>query len=245
MRIRSGDRNYTTYGRLYVLENGKLKKSYEVCAGPPPNKGYADRGGHTAGVTPAGIYTLAAPEHHVTPNWPMSSIPWGAAIRKGADGEVEYKVGAKWHKATGRNGVVFKALVLFEQRTRADNAKANKTKPAPLTEEDKNTINEQARNAFDEDPDKPTGRLVLVWKRNDFGVWAFNLTKHGQRTAYYFHTTPDDEEATEQKRPFELAQSHGCVHLRPADRDELMMLGYLKEGVIVEVKEYGTRGPPP
>ena len=36
---------------------------------------------------------------------------------------------------------------------------------------------------------------------------------------------------------------HGCVHIRPADRDEMMTLGYLQKGVKFVVKKYGVTGP--
>lgn len=39
--------------------------------------------------------------------------------------------------------------------------------------------------------------------------------------------------------------SHGCVHIQPVDRDEMMRKGYLKKGVVVEIKPYGEVGPPP
>ena len=82
------------------------------------------------------------------------------------------------------------------------------------------------------------------YTKNDFGKWAFNMTKSGsKRTAYYVHTTPEDEKATDNHAGFELSQSHGCVHIRPADRAEMMDLGYLQRGVRMTVKKYGIQGP--
>jgi hypothetical protein len=43
--------------------------------------------------------------------------------------------------------------------------------------------------------------------------------------------------------PGELDQSHGCIHVRPVDRDELQKRGDLHPGVDVEVMKYGEIGP--
>ena len=90
----------------------------------------------------------------------------------------------------------------------------------------------------------PGGTLKPSWDLNDFGKWSWNLLKHGARTAYYIHTTPDDERATAAHKGFLLSQSHGCIHIRPLDRDDMMKKGYLHSGREVEVKHYGEKGPP-
>jgi lipoprotein-anchoring transpeptidase ErfK/SrfK len=82
--------------------------------------------------------------------------------------------------------------------------------------------------------------LVSIWDRNDFGKWAFNL----RYSAFYIHTTPEDEHATSDERPFSLSQSHGCIHLRPADRDRMLEAGYLAAGVSIRVMGYDAKGPP-
>ena len=40
-----------------------------------------------------------------------------------------------------------------------------------------------------------------------------------------------------------LAQSHGCVHVWPKDRDEMMSKGYLDKGTELEVKSYTDKKP--
>jgi lipoprotein-anchoring transpeptidase ErfK/SrfK len=105
-------------------------------------------------------------------------------------------------------------------------------------------IRKKARAAFDIAPDEPTGQLVKVWERNDFGKWAFNVRRGGRRTPYYIHTTPEDEYATAHGLAFSLAQSHGCIHIRPADRDTMITEGYLAAGTRIEVKGYKETGPP-
>ncbi len=41
-----------------------------------------------------------------------------------------------------------------------------------------------------------------------------------------------------------LENSHGCIHIHPKDRDDMMKKGYLKQGAYFEVKGYGEKGPP-
>jgi hypothetical protein len=93
--------------------------------------------------------------------------------------------------------------------------------------------------------DSATKKLrETTWKLNDFGRWGWNLRLNGHRTAYYVHTTPEDEQATAASKAVHLCNSHGCIHLPPSDRDRFMREGYLKEGVHLEVRRYSETGPP-
>jgi hypothetical protein len=78
------------------------------------------------------------------------------------------------------------------------------------------------------------GQACLVWNKNDFGRLGWRL----QGTADFIHTTPATETATTQQRRVELAPSHGCIHVVPAERDQMMARGYLQEGVKIDVKAY-------
>jgi hypothetical protein len=217
-------------GHIYV--RGGHGESYEI-AGGPPRQGPKGPGGHSAGPTPAGHYILGSREHHTTLGWPASSVPFGARLRLGADGEVEFLDGT-WKKATGPLGETTKAV-----RTWYQNSK--KHVPAP------SAINLEARAYFFDS----RGKLFDEWKLNDFGRWSWNLRlPNRQRTSYYIHTTPENESATDgaateaAKAMVLLEQSHGCVHIRPKDRDKMVHKGYLKAGIEVEVRPYGTKGPP-
>jgi len=80
------------------------------------------------------------------------------------------------------------------------------------------------------------------WLLNDFGQSSWNLKKSGARTVFFIHTTPEDEAMG--SRPFDLTQSHGCLHIRPADRKTMVDKGYLAKGVAVIVKRYEDRRRP-
>jgi hypothetical protein len=171
---------------------------------------------------------LGPKQHVVAPSWPMSVIPWGAALRI-HKGEVEFEAApGVWRVATGRRGEVTLAQMGFLQRS--------KLKP------DLGTVTAQVRDIF---IDASTGSLwSAAWERNDFGRWGWNLRKNGSPTAYFIHTTPENEHASALGRAVMLANSHGCVHLDPKERDSLMAAGALKAGVAIEVRPYTETGPP-
>lgn len=207
-----------TVGHIYVNDGDE---SFEV-AGGRSGSSTIEPGGHRAGITPPGRYVLDHAEQHTTRNWPGSVVPWGAKLRERND-VVEYQVGNNWRAASGPQGAVTTALVLWHHRS---------GKHVTI-----DVAGRQARQMFyDED-----GKLTAEWLQNDFGKWSWNMKRNGVRTAYYIHTTPDDEEATRLKKPFELAYSHGCLHIRPRERDEMMRKRYLAADVPVEVKRYDER----
>jgi len=214
-----------TVGTIYVI--GGHGERMQAAGGPPV--GRYDRGGHTIEPTPAGNYVLGPRIHVVTASWPSSVIPWGAGLRINAAGEVEFEAQpGRWKQATGAAGAVTQAQMAFYK----------KDKVHPKLSD----VIVQVRGYF---IDSKTGKLWnSTWEFNDFGRWGWNLLQHGKGTPYYVHTTPDDEHATEQKKAVLLANSHGCIHLIPNERDRLMKAGYLKEGIPFEVRPYTETATP-
>jgi hypothetical protein len=220
----------TTFGHIYVM--GGKGEVYEAVGGPAPGHGFKDRGGHTAGSTPAGLYRLGPQQHHTTLNWPFSSIAYGAALRLGSDGYVEFEEKpGQWHKANGPNGVWTKATMAFHKKD---------GDPPVVNEAD---LKDFHKAAYKHEILRPK------WIMNDFGEWSWNLMRDGKRTPYYIHTTAEYEyfkrAPINEDVPMELVgQSHGCVHVLPRERDEMIERGYLKKGVQVLVMRYNRKGPP-
>jgi hypothetical protein len=207
-------------GHIYVNDG---PERFDVAGGPPTSRPIADEGGHKATRTPAGQYVLDRAEHHTTFNWPNSVVPWGARIRE-VDLVVQYQLDGKWVDASGPKGRVTRAFLLFYTRSRT-----------PISE---GTASRYARQLFYDD----SGKLMTRWLRNDFGNWSWNLRRGVLRTVFYLHTTPDDEATPD---PIvDLIQSHGCLHIKPRDRNVMMSKGYLKEGTVVIVKPYEDRWRP-
>ena len=215
----------TTAGTIYVI--GGHGENIKAAGGPPV--GRPDRGGHTIDPTPPGNYVLGPRIHVVAPSWPKSAIPWGATLRLNAAKEAEYESPpGHWRRATGAGGVVTDAQMAFYRR--------GGLKP------DLKRVIEEVRGYF---VNPKTGLLWdTTWVWNDFGRWGWNLLRNGHGTPYFVHTTPGDEHATDQGKAVFLANSHGCIHLVPAERDRLMTGGYLKQGVPFEVRPYTESGPP-
>jgi hypothetical protein len=212
----------TLLGHIYVV--GGEGEVYEACGGPA--KSYRD-GSHTADPTPKGKYHLGPQHHHVTKNWSMSCLAFGTPIRQGAV-EYEYQdASGKWQLASGPNGKV--TLVRLKE--------CAKELKRSLTKEENDEIVREVRKSFR----WRDGTMMDKWWRNDFGEWAWNLPG----TACYIHTTPPDEVAWHFKsKDIPLENSHGCVHLHPKDRKEMMDKGYLRQGAYFEVKGYNEKGPP-
>jgi hypothetical protein len=225
------DAAQTYHGHIYVV--GGKDEAYEAVGGFPPGKTHKDLGGggHYEGITPPGWFTLGPAEHHTTLSWPMSVIPWGAKLRIGTDKELEYLVGTTWKKATGPHGEWTRAQSRWHQR-----------------DGESPKVSEEEREGFLATVVDDKGNLRYnEWIFNDFGKWSWNLMRGGKRTGYYIHTTPGDEQfraGLKKYFPLLLGQSHGCVHLDPKDRDEMMAKGYLRAGIPVRIMPYGKQGPP-
>jgi hypothetical protein len=254
------DANGSTAGHLYVYGHPKGDFACEIAAGPWPGKAEkgTQAGGHHVGETKAGIYTLGPKHHHVTLNWPMSSIPWGAQLSKHDDGIIYYTVdGGKPKPITGPKGGLTEANGRFFDKTPKEKRKDWGSRKDYVA----NTGDLYWGEGWDDDliarGQTPVGKnlqaiisgwtpgtLMPLWYRNDFGLWAWNL----KPSAYYIHTTPQDEWSYMQgDAPRMPGNSHGCIHVKPKDRDELV--NYLQEGMTVEVKPYdkdkvGPMGPP-
>ncbi len=215
----------TTLGTIYVI--GGHGENIKAAGGPPA--GRYDRGGHTIEPTPAGSYVLGPRIHVVAPSWPFSTIPWGAQLRINASGEVDFEASpGKWLPASGPTGVVVLAFMTFFRRDKKN----------PKLQD----IVDGVRNVL---IDPATKKLrTATWEKNDFGRWGWNLLQHGHGTPYFVHTTPENEEATALGKAVFLLNSHGCIHLVPAERDRLIGAGYLKQGIPFEVRPYTESGPP-
>src|SRR6185312_1437440 len=207
-------------GHIYVDDG---PERFDVAGGPATARPIADIGGHTATRTPAGRYVLDHAERHTTLGWPKSVLPWGARLREVHE-VVQYEVGGRWIDASGPSGTVTRAYLIFSAKSRQP--------MSPLV------ASRHARQMFYDDD----GNLAARWEGNDFGKWSWNLKLGRHRTVFFIHTTPLDEAMG--SGDLELRQSHGCLHIKPKDRDIMVLKGYLREGTTVIVKRYEDRWQP-
>jgi len=225
------DDGTTVQGAIYVI--GGKGESIRAAGGPRVGYKLAKDGGHTAEPTPAGHYTLGARKHVVTSGWWKSSIPWNAKLRINAKGDVEYQDDegrGNWVQATGVHGKLTQALFAYKTHMKEKTTlrKVDAELRAALIDPTTNTL------------------LVTVWKLNDFGRWGWQLLQQGHGTPYFLHTTPLDENNFEKDKNTvaDLTNSHGCIHIDPADRDDFDKKHYLDAGTEFEVRPYSESGPP-
>lgn len=89
------------------------------------------------------------------------------------------------------------------------------------------------------------------WVFNDFGPLAIryfeDIDGDGKRgpaeplSGEMIHTTPENEAQTSRGLDVKLGQSHGCIHVRPVDRDALRNLGAFTKGNVFVVHRYSER----
>ena len=221
------------FGTIYVMQGGSILADYPARGGPKETFIGEDR--HTHSAIPPRAYVLGKAVQYTTRNWPNSSIPWGARIRRASNGEIEFDSGSGWQYATGS---------ATAPMTEACHRLFVREERRPPNPDESIRLDEKARKYFDVKPRKPTGTLVDVWQRNDFGEWAFSLQRDGTKTGFFIHTTPDDEIATSNGQTVDLSESHGCIHMRPADRNEAKDKGYFKAGATLRVFGFDDKGPP-
>ena len=221
----------TVMGAIYVV--GGKGESIRAAGGPRKSYKLAKDYGHTADPTPAGHYKLGPRKHVVAPSWWKSALPWGAAFRINAGGEVEYQDDSGkggWTLVTGRSGVLTKAYLNFK-----------------LKSKEKMTQVQAEKDIRGWLIDPVSKKLTMSsWELNDFGQWGWNLRLNGAHTPYYLHTTPVDEASVKKDKSVfvALTNSHGCIHISPVDRDDFMSKHYLDEGADFEVRPYTETGPP-
>jgi hypothetical protein len=59
------------------------------------------------------------------------------------------------------------------------------------------------------------------------------------------HTTPANEAKHSRREAVTLSESHGCIHIKPADREEIMKQGGFKAGNQLVIHNYTEKFTPP
>ena len=161
-----------------------------------------------------GEYVIDKAHAYRTNTWPLSRIAWGTPLRDmPGQNDVWYQLpGGKWGSIKADTGITRNDIV---------------------------NLNFNLYNA----------RMVpRQWVFNDFGPVAIRWFKdlNGNRildgkerlSGQMFHTTQKNEAQHTRGLPIAMAPSHGCIHLRPVDRDRLFAVGAFKPGTRFVVRKY-------
>lgn len=199
-------------GKLYIKVSGRLVAKYNARGGPP--RTVKDFGGHTADPT-QGSFTVGRQQKGFTTSaWNMSRIGNGTSIRRNGPGDFEMKVGDTWQPVPDNimNDSIWKLL-------KPADMKGDQPDPAPVNEPD---------------------TRIKTYNQNDFGDMAYKLIPDQGKPdqGFYVHTTPQDEADTTLGKEVKLDHSHGCVHIEPHERDEMIARGYLQAGARFVCKRY-------
>lgn len=186
---------------------------YSALGGPETERMGDD--GFPAGPTDEGEYRVAYCGRHSSERYPTwSKIPWGSKLKD--DGKV--------------------VSVLFEGKWQ------ELSSVVALNRDDV----VRYHNDLYRVPKVPSR-----WVYNDFGhVTCYlyqDLNLSGRREkdekihGEFLHTTPIDEAKTALGQKVSLTESHGCVHLRPTDIDEMIRRGFLRKNAPFIVHSYADR----
>ena len=192
---------------------------FDAVGGPSKLVKAAD--GYYAGPTDAGVYRISHCGRHSSPSYPdWSRVRWGSEIKE-QDGEIWVMHDSKWQPLKKLSPRMTKEILIER--------------------------NGMLYGKFE---------MPKKWLFNDFGHITCYFFKdiNGNRKldknlgeeihTEYFHTTPDDEALTAAGQNVVLTgTSHGCIHLKPNDIDEMIRKGYFKSGNMVAIYRYNVKIP--
>jgi len=101
-----------------------------------------------------------------------------------------------------------------------------------------------------------TERLPKTWIYNAFGPIAIRYFKdlNGNKKldaakgesleGSMFHTTAENEAEVKQGESIRMTNSHGCIHLKPRDRNKLTLLKAFKTGMDLTIYSYDKKFTP-
>lgn len=204
---------YPGQNLLIIRNKSKAIGSFEAWGGPA-----------TLGSDPRmaeeptwpGSYIIDKIQRYSTPTWPMSKIKWGTRLRDmPGQNDVYYELAnGKW--ASVKNDIKiqrYELIGLYKQYYGPKQAK-----------------------------------VPEYWVFNDFGPIAIRWFKdlNGNKkldgkerlSGQMFHTTPENEAQYIRGLPLQMVPSHGCIHLKPTDRDVITAYGAFKPKTIFIVHEY-------
>ncbi|TGO01925.1 hypothetical protein PN36_34390 [Candidatus Thiomargarita nelsonii] len=167
--------------------------------------------------TTAGTYIIASTGPYSTQTWSWSKIKWGTKLK-----DMPHKKDVWYQLSSGKWGSVKKDIGINR------------------TEIMKRYYELYSKNVV---PKK--------WVFNDFGPIAIRyfkdingnrmLDKNERLSGEMIHTTPENEAQSQSGNTVTLAESHGCIHVKPKDRNKLHTMGAFKSGTTFIVHKYSER----
>ncbi|WP_417362074.1 L,D-transpeptidase family protein [Gallaecimonas pentaromativorans] len=207
---------YPGQNLLVVLKSNKPVAKFEAMGGPEK---IGEDPRMAEEPTWPGKYIIEKVEAYRTPTWRYSKLAWGTKL-KPTPGKTDV-----WYQLkSGKWGSLNQLFGLNDTQSLVK------------------SLNKQYYGKSE---------IPATWLFNDFGPLAIRWFKDingngildGKETlsGQMFHTTPENEAEKETGNPVRLVHSHGCIHLKPNDRDRMMAIGAFKKGTIFTVHKYHER----
>jgi hypothetical protein len=207
---------------LIWVVDGKPKLRTEAWGGAAPVHG-ATYDVMKPRKTTAGRYVVHSYAPYRTNTWTWSKIAWGTRlILDGAGSQVLYET-----------GMSARPWLPVQQKIPQATAAVIKRYHFQLYGEE---------------------RIPDTWVFNDFGANAVRYFKDSNKnrkldadealSGEMIHTTPENEAQTQRGLAVALDPSHGCIHVRPADRDRFHAAGAFRTGNDFVVHRYDEDVPP-
>ena len=205
--------------RLLFIVDSKLVLDVDARGGPryPGGKPTTANEMQQMPTTP-GRYRVGWVGRYVTRTWDQARIPWGARLKPHPSDDKDML----YEASPGH----WRSVLKVAKVTRRQLEDGNK------------------HDYHDE-------HLPTRWLWNPFGPVAIRYyvdrnDNHRRDpgeplSGEMFHTTPDDEANAD--RP--LDDSHGCIHIKPLDRDALLKAGAFLLGTLLVIHDYGEVAPVP
>jgi hypothetical protein len=167
--------------------------------------------------TTTSIYIIDSVGPYTTSSWPASKLKWGTEL-KDMKKDVWYKLkSGKWGSIKNDIGMT------------------------------RNEVRDYNKALY--------GRYVVpkTWLFNDFGPLAIRYFRDinnnrkldkaiGERlSGEMIHTTPENEAQYQTGKTVQLGPSHGCVHIKPQDRQVLQGMDAFNSGTTFVVHGYSER----
>lgn len=190
---------------------------YDAVGGPEVSSPGDD--GHEKGPTDSGKFVMAYCGKHSSTRYPdWSKIRWGTPLKEDS-GQLFVFHNGKWRPLSDFT---------------------------PVTRDDILDYHESLYK---------TRVIPNEWLFNDFGHQTcyyfndvnrdFKLTKskgekiHGE----FIHTTPENEAHSAHGTTAILIESHGCIHAKPKDIDDMITKKYLRKGNMIVIHKYNEIAP--
>lgn len=201
------------HGHAHHHSRRVITAKYWAVGGPPESG--TDDSGNRFGPTTAGQFVINRCTQHVSHSrYALSKIAWGTRLRDTGT-RVLARVHGRWQSVEAITGM-----------SRVDLA------------------------AYYESLYGKSG-LPATWLFNDFGhitCYYFKDLNHDGRLdgkehirGDMMHTTPYNEAEQTLGKRVQLQYSHGCIHIRPTDIDDMIKRRYLAHGNLLVVHKPGAR----